>query len=106
MKKLTKKQADEQSQIASDLEEAHNEYAAALEKLNTEIRTAIEFRDEIVATQDEYISNRSERWAESETGEQYIAWKDGWEQFELEEIEEAEIDYDGFRELASEPGFE
>jgi hypothetical protein len=144
VKKLTKKQMDEQVALAHALDGAHEKYAnavvdvnKAIEEANELIRNAIgedsdyqiaigdvnealskcrDFRDEIVGEMDEYMADRSEKWTESDAGEAYSGWKDEWENFELDDIEPAEIaeideisedesiNAEGFRELVEEPG--
>ena len=110
MKKLTKAQLKEHGELATDLKEKAEAFYDAAEEFNQAIANATEFRDGIVAAQDEYIENRSEKWPESEAGEQYIAWKDAWEGLSIEEVpsrdDASAIDPEEFENLPSEPGFE
>lgn len=145
MRKLTKKQMEEQVNLADNLDSANGRYADAVEAVNKiiadandMIATAIgedspyliaigdlnealskcrDFRDEIVGEMQEYIDERSEKWSEGDAGQAYTGWKDEWENFELDDIEPAEIeaideledksgdiDSEGFQSLPEEPG--
>jgi hypothetical protein len=105
VKKFTKKQIEEQAAIGGELRSAYEDYENALSALNDAIQKAEDFKAEVVGAMDEYLSERSEKWTESEAGQAYSEWKDAWESFELEQAEPVEVDFDAFEELAPEPGF-
>lgn len=53
---------------------------------------------------DEYISERSEKWAESEAAEMYEAWKSEWETISFDEVDDPNfVDVDEFDSLPDEP---
>jgi hypothetical protein len=105
MKKLSKAQVAERDQIANDLRAGIEAWESAVADLNDAIGRAVEFRDGLVAEMDEYMGERSERWPESEGGQQYAEWHDSWEQFDLELVEDTHgIDVDGFADLPAAPG--
>lgn len=68
------------------LEAEREKVAAAQELLNEAISDADSFRQEILGEIDDYISDRSEKWQEGDTGQAYSQWKSDWEQ-SLEAVE-------------------
>ncbi len=117
MLRLSKKQQSELAELesncyleASNLETAiatfNQTLGAAKEKLeedqqkyNDELEKLRDFRDGIVSEMDDYIADRSEKWQEGERGQNYVSWKDEWEQLDLEPIELSlpdELDSDEF----------
>src|SRR5215469_7379384 len=105
MKKLSKAQAQEWSDLIKkvneakdDLDGAWGRVESAVEDANTEVTkyndalgAAAAFRDEIVGEMDDYMSERSDKWQEGEAGEAYSAWKDEWEGLDLDEIADIDI---------------
>jgi seryl-tRNA synthetase len=107
LKSLNKQQRDERDKLADDIDaastalaEAQERYNAAvqaawaelrpaIEKVNEALEAAQEWRDEIVSAQDNYFSERSEKWQEGDVGSQYQSWKEQFENidFELFEME-------------------
>lgn len=61
----------------------------ALKKLNDAISSADNWRDGIHADQESYFEDRSEKWQESDAGQNYSAWMDEWSQ----EFEQVELEY-------------
>jgi hypothetical protein len=51
----------------------------ALAKLNDEVEEFNDFRQEIVDEQNEYYEGKSERWQESDAGQDYDAWRQEWD---------------------------
>lgn len=111
MKKLSKAQRAERDERVKALNDAKLEVdaavAAANEKIaeanlavddvnskiayyNEAVAAAAEFRDEIVGEMDGYASERSEKWAEGDAGQNYESWKGEWEGIQLDEVEELE----------------
>lgn len=104
-RELTSAQLAERTRITDVLIEAYDEldkaveaYNSAMEELQAPVNTALEalngalsdaraLRDEIVSDADEYIENRSEKWQESETGQEVRAYKEQWEYAELDDKE-------------------
>src|SRR5262249_9050748 len=56
--------------------------------VNTKIEEATQWRTDIAAEMDEYLTERSEKWQESERGQAYQAWRDEYE----EEMDAIELD--------------
>jgi hypothetical protein len=103
MKRLTKGDSEQQESLVRCLREKADAVREVREKINAlitgELNPAIaeyngvladatEFRDEIVGRMDDYISERSEKWAEGEAGESYTSWKDDWEAVSLDDMED------------------
>lgn len=65
---------------------------AAVDEFNTELNAAREFRDEVVQRMDDYASDKSDKWSESESGENFASWKSQWEELELDDLEVEEPD--------------
>jgi hypothetical protein len=101
MKRLTKADSEQQDSLVRNLTEKADAVKEVLTKINAlindELNPAIseyngiiadaeEFRNEIVGRMDDYVDGRSEKWSESEAGENYTSWKDEWEGISFEEI--------------------
>lgn len=92
--------------------EASGPVETALEELNGAIRSADEWRSEISTAQEEKYDNASERWQESDRGNDYQSWKEGWgtefAEVELEFPDELEAPdctvADDIENLPDEPG--
>jgi predicted nucleic acid-binding Zn-ribbon protein len=81
------------------VEAAKNAVENALEKFN-EVRTELaDIRDELVSEMDEYIDDKSEKWQEGESGQNYVAWKAEFEGIELDEITIDGLDADAIEEV-------
>lgn len=63
----------------------------AYTKVNEALTAATEWRDEIVNTMDEYASNRSDKWQESDAASSFEEWKGEWENAELDNLDELEF---------------
>jgi hypothetical protein len=102
MKRLTKTDSEQQDSLVRNLNEKAeavkeviarinsiiaDELNPAISDYNSIITDADEFRNEIVGRMDDYVNERSEKWSESEVGENYSSWKDEWENLQLDEIE-------------------
>jgi chromosome segregation ATPase len=72
------------SVIASHLETVES----AIEAYNEVVRDANEFRDNINTEQNEFFSEKSEKWQEGEKGDAYSSWMGEWEN----ELPEATIE--------------
>lgn len=110
MKRLSKQELQQRDDFVEELEAARNilcdavdEYntkiaelwtpvSEALEKYNGIAADAQNWRDEIVSQMDDYLSERSEKWLEGNTGQAYQEWKDSWESLSIEtfDIEQPE----------------
>lgn len=104
MKSLTKKQVAERNQIASDLDTAFEAVEQAVEQYNDKLSAARDFRDDIVSQMDDYASDRSEKWPESETGQAFAEWKSQWEDGTLEDISLDEAPHGEFQDWETERG--
>jgi uncharacterized protein YukE len=126
MKRLTKDQIEQHSQISTDLHAAHEavqsavaefnaKVAAAYAELephvsdfNSEVEKANSFMGEVYADQESFYDEKSEKWQEGDAGEAYRSWMEQWEQvieeMELdvpEELGEPDVDLDTFAQLPS-----
>jgi SMC interacting uncharacterized protein involved in chromosome segregation len=130
MRKLNKTQEKKHQKLLGVLGEAKDELEAGIEEFNTAvgeawdkleekhgklqeaIEAAEEFRQEIYDAQEDYASERSDAWPESDSGSAYLAWQQEWES-ELEtpeidkpeELEMPEVEaIETFENLPPEPG--
>ena len=87
MKRLSKAQNAERHNLTEELIALHTAVEQALAELNEKIAEARDFRDSIVNSMEEYMLDRSDKWQDSDAGQNYSDWKDNWENAELEEIE-------------------
>jgi DNA anti-recombination protein RmuC len=114
MKRVTKADSEQLESFARCLREKHEEITAILAEINSTIsgelnqkiaeyngilNDADELRNEIVGRMEDYSGERSEKWSESEAGENYTAWMQEWQDISLEEIEAVdELTLDDFDE--------
>lgn len=110
--KATQKQFDK---LHSELFDAAKEYSDTITKLNETIQEEIgkcdvlretynekldnlkSFVTDLISEQESYIDEKesnSDKWADSDKGQNYHAWKDSWQELEseLENFEADEID--------------
>ena len=87
MKSLNKDQKAQLETVRIELNTHFELLEQAIENYNSVIREAKDLRDEIVAAVDDYTSERSEKWQESERAGEYESFKSQWEDLELEEVE-------------------
>jgi peptidoglycan hydrolase CwlO-like protein len=105
MKKLTKQQIEARDMLGiaindavaeaneaidafnAALDEKRGDIESAIAALNAKLEEARNWRDEIVSDQDAYYSERSDKWHESEAGENFEAWKQEFENAELDDVE-------------------
>ena len=112
MQRLSKKESDQRESLATALDSKQEKLEAAIRafneareslwgkvedaiaEYNAAVEQAQEFRADIESAQDDYMSDKSEKWTEGEKGEAYSAWKDEWgiefEELEIEASEELE----------------
>jgi len=67
--------------------EAKEEAEAAIEAYNSLVRDAAELRDEAQQAVQDYFDDKSDKWQESEAGEKYQTWINGFDDIEAIEIE-------------------
>ena len=105
MKKLSKAHLKERDEISARLRaeadkmegaiSRYNEMMAesieavkdAISNYNAVVADANDFRTTITEEMDQYESDRSEKWPESDAGQMYSDWHSQWEQASFEEIE-------------------
>lgn len=121
MKSLSKAQSKRRDELIEQLNEAKELVEKRMDKLrdaeaavcdainavNEVVAEINEFAGEVAAEQEDYYSERSEKWQESEAGEAYAEWKSQWESIYLQEAsfstaEDPELpDIDEFEQAAS-----
>lgn len=95
MRKLTKKQQKTWDDLKGKAEVAYNEMITKITEYNGILDELTTFRDEIVSQIDNYISDRSERWQETDAASNYEDWKQSWENLDLDNVDEPdELDLD------------
>jgi hypothetical protein len=60
---------------------------AAVEAFNQILEEARGFCEDIATEADGQIDDKSEKWQEGDKGQAAVAWKDAWEQIELDALE-------------------
>lgn len=109
MKKLSKQQLAEKEQHKTDidaakaaLDKAVEEYNEAIDREYMKVEAAInnyngvaesfnQWREQIRSDQENYQSERSEKWQEGDSGQAYQEWMDAWGE-EVEELQVTEPD--------------
>ncbi len=125
MKKLTKEMETQRAELITRLETALEavedsrgkvedavlEYNGKIDELNTALLEANEFVTQVTDAMQEYIDEKSEKWAEGEAGSAYVEWMDTWQNIELTDAERIDVPepLEGeapiqLGELPSEPG--
>ena len=97
MRKLSKPDIIEKNQLAGELEERKDKledalavYAAAIdeawsklerdvESYNEKLEEVQNFVGNIVSQMEDYVSERSDRWQESDAASDYSSWQSDWE---------------------------
>ena len=89
MKKLSKDQVKRKAEIVQRLAIQEDVIETALEAYNEAVVDAQSFVEEVIQEQEDYKAERSEKWSDSDAGEQYACWSDAWstESFESVELE-------------------
>lgn len=104
MNKLSKDQQQTHTALAARLANAKDELEAAFNVYNGVLGELRDFRDGLVSDMDSYFSDRSEKWQEGDKGQQYETWKQAWEDLELEDLEELELEHgDNFEQAPMDP---
>lgn len=104
MRRLSKQELQQRDEFADALETSRNKLCDAVDKFNSKITELYEpvaglveeyngiaadaqnWRDDILSQMDDYMSERSEKWLESDTGQAYQEWKDSWESLSIEQF--------------------
>jgi hypothetical protein len=69
----------EVEKINNEIMEAQIRLTAAIEVYNERVDDARAFAEGVASEMDDYMSDRSDRWQESDAGSAYSAWKEEWE---------------------------
>jgi hypothetical protein len=127
VKKLTKEMLDQRDELVSALTQAIDaiqlkggeiddlvvEYNGEIVALNEALSAAREFVGNVSEAMQEFMDDKSEKWAESEAGSAYSDWLDEWTNVDLTDVEELVVNtdstkFDGSAEtlesLPTEPG--
>jgi chromosome segregation ATPase len=101
MKKLSKNDLLRREDLKTKLEEAWKEVTdaktnldnsvssvnSAIQGYNEVVKEVSEWRDSITSQMEDYASERSEKWEDSDAGSSYSDWKTEWENLDTEEVE-------------------
>lgn len=79
------------TRLKADLLAARDAYFEALEAYNAALADASAHRDHVVADLVAYAEGRTERWAEGPKGQAHAAWKDAWDDADLDEVAEPDL---------------
>lgn len=90
MKRLSKDQRDRLSKLASEYEAAFGELCGAVTAYNQVLSDIEDLRSEIVEAIEEYTSERSDKWQESDAASQYEEWASAWQDLCLDAIDDPE----------------
>jgi hypothetical protein len=127
VKKLTKEMLDQRDELCtalataidaiqtkgSEIDDLVLEYNGGIAKLNEVVADAREFVGNVSAALQEYADDKSDKWRESDAGNEYEDWIAEWENVDLTDAEELQVstdtsDFDGavsaLEELPTEPG--
>lgn len=85
-----KKAKEEIDDLAEGINESIDDLNEKIAEYNQLLGAAGTFTKEIAQQQSDYIDDKSERWQESDRGQEYSSWKDEWEDYDHEEINDVE----------------
>lgn len=127
MKSLTKEHEASRTRLIGELQEAYKKveeqfaaHTAITEKVNEAIaayndvcQNVETFRDEVTTDMQSYIDERSEKWQDGDSGQEYTSWKETWDALECSGFEtvQEETVFDeelssALSDLPGEPGTE
>lgn len=89
--KLTDKQANDFERVKADVDAAREELRAATIAYNESLRAAHEFVEGVANAARERLDGSSERWRDSEKGQNAATWVEYWESA-ASELENGELD--------------
>src|SRR2546423_1733543 len=102
MKALSEAHYARRNSLIEKLETAASAVEAVVEAYNTVLEEAREFAADVRSDIEEYISKRSEKWQESETGQSYASWLSEWENLELDDLDVPDMPHSAVLEGAQE----
>ncbi|GAA5666125.1 hypothetical protein Brsp07_04634 [Brucella sp. NBRC 14130] len=91
---IIRKLADAALRLAAEheaLSDAVEKFNGRIDEYNEQLEEARGFAEDMVSEMDNYMSERSERWQDGDTGQAYSDWKSEWENVELDELEHVEV---------------
>ena len=98
MRKLTRSHVDaavlidaDAAKAAHEIDEAMITLNNAIDAYNAFINRAVERRDEIVSDMEAFADDRSDAWRDGDRGQAYDSWKNEFETFELETVENFDL---------------
>jgi hypothetical protein len=92
MKKLSSDQLKTKLALEKDLEAAKNTLDEALEKYNALVADAESLRDDVLSSIQDFCGDKSEKWQESEKGQNYAQWAGLWED-QFDQVDELDLDH-------------
>jgi hypothetical protein len=60
-----------------------------IDKYNSVIESIIDLQNEVAEEMQDYMSERSDNWHESDAGQEYADWNNEWENISLEALEDS-----------------
>jgi hypothetical protein len=105
MKRLTKDQLKSKADLVAALRKAEGVLTEAVEEFNAKlvelfepVERALEglngarddarsFAEEVVSSMEDYASDRSDRWRESDAGQEFDSWRGEWENVNVDSVE-------------------
>lgn len=91
MKLLNKKQKQERDRLVSELSVKREQLQEAVDDYNELLEAAREWRDDIVGLIEDYISERSDKWHESDAAQQTNDWLYRFSELNLDDLDMDEI---------------
>lgn len=97
--KLTKAQATEQATLVEQLEQAAATAADSITAYNEALSNAREFCSDIAETAQEAWNDKSEKWQESDKGQEVQGWIETWQEANLDDVEEPDFPHQNLADL-------
>jgi hypothetical protein len=106
MKKLSSDQLKLRDSIAAKLRDKQEDIESAIAAYNDVVEEARSFCDDVASSIDDYMSEKSEKWNESDKADKYNEWKSEYEDFECDGLVEDQdfVSVDDFEMLSEEVG--
>lgn len=102
MKKLLKTDSQTIDALVSELGDAKDDVIRAIETANAEVAkanaaiaayneildSARELKEEVTGRMEDYVSERSEAWHDSDSGRAFAEWQSTWNDFDADKVDE------------------
>lgn len=85
-------EAKEKVELAhAEVERVINDANEVISSYNDQLAEVEGFKDDMMNAMQEYMDERSDRWCDTEAGQNYSSWKDEWDLLDVDQLEMLDI---------------